>query len=730
MAKQRRPFTVHPHIHKHACAAAVHAVFVSVLLAATLLFPASDAHAQAARAAEQTLPEVTVQGQTSNETATGPVVGYRAKRSATASKTNTPLAETPQSISVITRQQLEDQGAQTVQDALRYTAGVRSDAYGFDNRGDWALIRGTSFVQYVDGLRSALGGFYNTTRPDPFTLERVEVLRGPASVLYGQGGFGGLVNLVSKRPQAYTLREIVVEAGSYGRKQLGVDLTGPVNESGTLLYRLIALGRDSGTQVDYVPDDRKLLAPALTWRPNGRTSVTAYAKLQEDLSGSSVGFFPHRGTLFDAPFGRIPTNTFISEPGFDEYRAKQRDIGYEASHQFNDVWTVRQNLRKSDSDVNYKSLYSRFAPRPALNADNRTINRTIIHQQNEIDTLAADTQLEAKWRSGRIENTFLTGLDYQKATLGGARGAGNAPAIDVYNPVYGNFTAPALAPLAQTVQKQTGLYLQHQAKFDQRWIGVFGLRKDWATSDTVNTPASKLDSDAVTGRLGLAYDAPNGMLPYLSYSESFVPVNGVNLFGAPYKPQTSKQIEAGIKYQPKGSNDIYIAALFEITETNRRTPDPANPGNSVQIGEARVQGLELEANVGITLALDMIAAYSYTDAKVTKSNSGDLGKRLASVPEHTASLWARYKFAVANIPGFMAGFGARYVGESWDGNDTVRTPSVTLYDAMLGYDTGSWRFSLNATNLTDKAHVTTCLSRGDCFYGNRRALMARVNYRF
>jgi iron complex outermembrane receptor protein len=380
--------------------------------------------------------------------------------------------------------------------------------------------------------------------------------------------------------------------------------------------------------------------------------------------------------------------------------------------------------------VNYKSLYSRFAPRPALNADNRTINRTIIHQQNEIDTLAADTQLEAKWRSGRIENTFLTGLDYQKATLGGARGAGNAPAIDVYNPVYGNFTAPALAPLAQTVQKQTGLYLQHQAKFDQRWIGVFGLRKDWATSDTVNTPASKLDSDAVTGRLGLAYDAPNGMLPYLSYSESFVPVNGVNLFGAPYKPQTSKQIEAGIKYQPKGSNDIYIAALFEITETNRRTPDPANPGNSVQIGEARVQGLELEANVGITLALDMIAAYSYTDAKVTKSNSGDLGKRLASVPEHTASLWARYKFAVANIPGFMAGFGARYVGESWDGNDTVRTPSVTLYDAMLGYDTGSWRFSLNATNLTDKAHVTTCLSRGDCFYGNRRALMARVNYRF
>ncbi|MGH8808267.1 MAG: TonB-dependent siderophore receptor, partial [Noviherbaspirillum sp.] len=630
---------------------------------------------------------------------------------------------------VVPRALIEDIGAQTLQDTLRYVPGVRSDAYGFDNRGDWALIRGTAFTQYQDGLKMLFGN-YNNTRPDPYALERVEVVRGPASVLYGQGGFGGLVNMVSKRPLAETQREIVAELGSHNRKQLAVDLTGAANADGSLLYRLVALGRDSDTQVDYVPDDRVLLAPSLTWKPNAATAVTVYANLQDDQSGSSVGFFPWRGTLFDAPNGRIPTNTFISEPGYDDYRAKQRAFGYELAHQISPVWTVHQNVRQSDSDVTYKSLYSRFAPRPTLNADNRTINRTIIHQENEADTLTADTQLQAKWQSGRFDNVFLAGVDYQKSILGGARGSGNAPAIDVYAPVYGNFTPIAIAPISETVQRQTGIYLQEQLKFDRRWLGVLGLRRDWAKSDTANTPASRLDTEATSKRFGFGYLADGGWMPYLSYSESFSPIGGVDLFGRPFKPQTSDQREAGIKYQPAGSGNSYSAALFDIRETNRRTPDPTTPGNSIQIGAARSKGLELEALFGLTRALDVVATYAYTDAKVTRANSAEQGKRIASVPEHTASLWTRYRFALAGAPGFMGGFGARYVGESWDGLDSVRTPGVTLFDALFGYEQGPWRVALNIVNLADKVHVTTCLSRGDCFYGNRRSVAARVAYRF
>lgn len=695
------------------------------LVFAVALALSATGHAQQA---EQRLPEVRVQGSTVEETATGPVQGYRATRSASGTKTDTPLHETPQSISVITRERMEDQGVQSVQDALRYSAGVRSDAYGYDNRGDWALVRGTSFVQYQDGLRMLFGN-YNNIRPDPYTLERVEVVRGPASVLYGQGGFGGLVNLVSKRPQAETQREIVGEIGSYNRKQIAFDATGSLNADGTLLYRLIALGRDSGSQVDFVPDDRQLIAPALTWKPNAGTSFTLYANVQEDLSGSSVGFFPWVGTLFAPPLGRISTSTFISEPGYDEYRADQKVLGYELSHRLNEALTLRQNLRYSDSEVSYKSLYSRF-PTPVLNPDNRTLNRTIIHQINQAETVTADTQLQAQWRSGRTEHTSLLGIDYQNSKLGGASGRGNAPAIDVYAPVYGNFTPVAIAAIAETMQRQTGIYLQHQFKYDQRWLGVVGLRQDWAKSDTFNTPASRLDADAVTMRLGGGYLAAGGWMPYASYSESFVPVGGVNLFGVAYKPQTSEQKEVGIKYQPPGSNNSYTAALFDIVETNRRTADPANPGNNIQVGEARSKGLELEAQTALTRSLDLVAAYSWTDAKVTRDNSNQQGKRIATVPEHSASVWGRQRFSVGDTSGFIAGLGLRYIGETWDGLDSVRTPAITLLDAMLGYEKGPWRITLSASNLTDKEYVSTCLSRGDCFYGNRRTVLLRTAYRF
>lgn len=681
-------------------------------------------------AAAQTLPAITVKEEAARETATSPVIGYRASRSASGTKTDTPLNETPQSISVITRELIEDQGATDLQDTLRYTPGVFANTYGFDNRGDWAQIRGTSFVQYQDGLRMLFGN-YNNIRPDPYTLERVEVVRGPASVLYGQGGFGGLVNMVSKRPQADAQKQIDLSVGSFSRKQIAVDLTGPLNADGTLLYRVIALGRDSGSQVDHVPNDRSLLAPALTWRPDTRTSFTLYANAQKDLSGSSVGFFPWRGTLLPAPRGQIPTHTFISEPGFDEYRAEQTVVGYEASHQFNDTFTLRQNLRKSDSKVSYKSLYARFAPAPVLNSDGQTINRTIINQQNEADALTVDTQVQAKWRSGALENTLLAGWDWQDVTLGGGRASANAPAINVYAPVYGNFTPLAAAPIVPTVQTQSGLYLQHQAKWKERWIGVVGLRHDKATSDTGGAAASKLDSSATTGRLGLAYASPEGWTPYASYSESFVPVAGTNIFNQPYKPQTSQQQELGFKFQPPGSNTSYTAAVYNIRETNRRTPDPTNPQNQVQVGEARIKGFELEANVAVTRAFDLIAGYSQTDAKVSKSNTAaELGKRLSSVPGEQASLWGRYKFLLAGQGGFSIGAGVRYVGSSWDGRDILETPAFTLLDAMFGYEQGPWKASVTVNNLTDKVHVTTCLNRGDCFYGARRTFAANLRYTF
>jgi len=703
---------------KHDCVAAA----LLAAFSAPLLHPVALAQTPPP---DVTLPEVQVKATGSAETATGPVIGYRAKRSATATKTDTPLNEAPQSISVVPRAQFEDQGAANLQDAMRYTAGVYANTFGFDNRGDWARIRGTDFAQYQDGLRM-LFGVYNNVRPDLWALERVEIIKGPASVLYGQGSFGGLVNLVSKRPQSSAEKQVELSLGNHNRKQLAIDFTGPLNADGTLLYRLIALGRDSDTQVDHVPDDRQLLAPSITWQPNARTSVRFYASRQKDESGSSVGFFPWQGTLLPAPLGQIPTNTFISEPGFDEFKADQKAAGLEVSWQFSDTFTLRHHLRKSDSDVSYKSLYSRFGPRPTLNPDG-TILRTIYNAQNEAESLAADTQLEAKWRNGALHSTVLAGWDFQDVTLGGAQGSANAPAINVYAPVYGNYTPLVPTPLVPTDQEQSGLYLQYQGKWMDRWIGVVGVRRDHAKSQTGTAAASRLDTRATSGRVGLAYADPSGWTPYASWSESFLPITGVNVFGQAFQPQTAKQTELGVKYQ--GGAIGFTAAVYDIRETNRRTPDPTNPLNQVQTGEVRSKGLELEAVAALNKAVDIVAAYSRTEAEVTKSNSADLGKRLSSVPEYQASLWTRYKFALAQGQ-FSIGGGVRYVGPSWDGRDVLETPSYTLLDAMLGYETGPWKASLTVNNLTDKVHVTTCLNRGDCFYGMRRTLMANLRYSF
>ena len=347
---------LHPYSRrKTALALVTRAEPASYFIAPWRLAPLALCAAQVCGA--QTLPGITVKEEAVKETGTGPVQGFVARRSAGATKTDTPLIETPQAITVITRDQMEAQGVQTLRDTAAYSAGVASSF--FDSRGDAFKFRGTDPVQYLDGLQR-MYGVYNTARPDPYTLERVELLRGPSSVLYGQGSVGGVLNLVSKRPQTDTLREVQVQAGNHGRRQLAVDFTGPLDTEGQWLYRFVAIGRESGTQVDHVADDRTVIAPSLTWAPDSNTSLTLQLLYQKDKSGSLVGFFPWQGTLLPSRYGQIPTSTFLSEPGFDRYDTEQTSIGWQFSHRFNDTWTVRQNFRVAQSEVDYRTMFTSF----------------------------------------------------------------------------------------------------------------------------------------------------------------------------------------------------------------------------------------------------------------------------------------------------------------------------------------------------------------------------------
>lgn len=696
------------------------------LLRPIVLLPllAACLSARAQEAVELEAQQITAPRQV--ERGVGPVDGYVARRSISATKTDTPIIETPQSISVITSDRIRDQGSLTIQDSLRYVAGMRGEAYGLDSRGDSSLVRGVTPTTFLDGLQQSVG-YYNNTRTDPYTLERIEVIKGPSSMLYGQSSVGGLLNLVSKRPLAEQRNELQLQYGSFDRRQIALDSTGPLDDDGTLLYRVVAIQRDSQTQVDHTKDNRLVFMPSLTWRPNEQFEWTLLANVQNDDGGTTSSFLPHRGTVLGAPYGEIGSERFVSEPGFDEYDSEQRALTSLMSWRLDDTWTLRQNLRWQKSKVSYQTMYG--WP-PVLGADDRTVNRVYSISKPEVEIWTADHQAESRFDTGALQHTLLLGIDYRHSVTDSKTAGGLATPLDLYDPVYGSFdpSGIVLADLPQQRAAQKGLYAQDQIRYGN-WLMTLGLRKDWA--ETRVQDGERQQDDAKTGRVGLTYLFDNGLAPYISYSESFEPIIGLNTATQQsYDPLEGEQWELGIKYQPPGSDTLLTAAVFDLREQNRQMPDPEDPTNTIQSGETRVKGLELEGLVAINPAWDLIATYTYLDSEVVKGPADQQGSRIASVPEHMASMWSQHRFSIAGIPGFSAGAGVRYVGASWDGDDSLKTPSTTLFDAMLGYAYQDWSFSLTATNLEDETYYTTCLSRGDCFTGNRRTVVATASYSF
>jgi len=678
-------------------------------------------------AAQPTLPTIEVRPDAGRETATTPVIGYKARKAATATKTDTPLAETPQAVTVVTRDQLVDQGATNLQDALNYAAGVRSDAYGLDSRSDGVRIRGSYPVEYQDGLRRLFDWYTSNTRTDPFTLERIEVLRGPASMLFGQGSTGGVVNMVSKRPQPVRQGELGVQFGSYGRRQLQADLTGPLDAEGQWLYRLVAVGRQADTQVDHVPDDRALFAPSLTWRPSAATSLTLQGHWQKDRSGSTSQFFPWEGVLLPNPNGPLPTNRFIGEPGFDRYDSERASFGWLFEHRLDSGWAVRQNVRYSRNEVDYRTLYGDSFVLPGGWAGDpvgkRLFGRFADATLTDARMLATDQHVEGDFAAGGWRHKLLVGLDalrYTKATrsffdspvyLGGS-----VPLIDAYAPVYTGYAAGPLTADPRSTLRQTGIYLQDQARFGP-WVVVAGLRHDRSTNSVEGSADER--TQATTKRLGLMYVNEGGWSPYLSYSESFSPVAGLDANDRRFKPLRGEQLEAGVKVEPADGRIAFTAAVYRLKEKNQQVPDPANPLNTLQTGATENSGLELEVKGRVTRDLELVAHYNYTD----------VDRALEQLPRHQAAVWAKYRFAIGGRPGFSVGAGLRHMSAFRDGA-APRVPSVTLADLLLAYETSHWRYALNVSNVADRTYASTCLSRGDCWFGARRNVIATATYLF
>ncbi len=687
------------------------------------------------------LDTIEVQG----ERASGPVNGYVARRSETATKTDTPILETPQSITVVTRDQMDDQGATTVSQALRYSAGVLGETrLSSGGRYDSVFIRGfggagsgAGFVNNLDGLRYLRGVNFLVPSFEPWGLERVEVLRGPSSVVFGQVKPGGLINMVSKRPRDEKHGEIQLRVGERQRAEMAFDVGGPIDPQKTWLYRVVGLGRTADTQVDYTQDQRIFIAPSVTYRPNGATSFTLMASFQRDPETGFYGFIPAVGTVLPSRAGRIRSEFFPGEPRFEGYSRNQANLGWAFEHRFNDVLTFRQNVRVSDLESRFRTVAV-----GGIAADQKTLTRRVTMSNEKARTAGIDNQLQADFRTGPLTHKVLFGVDgYWTDGTAFTGAGGTVQTLDFTNPIYGRlpFALPALAGTKQTTA-QYGVYLQDQIKLDRLSL-VVGGRFDRAEARTraMSTGVlTKQDDTARTGRVALMYNFDNGFAPYASYSTSFDPQAGTTFAGTPFKPTEGEQFEAGFKYEPPGMNAFLQASVYQLTQTNVPTTDLAHPTFQIQTGEVRARGIEVEARATVFENLDLVAAYTYTDAEVTKSSGVDLHKRPTVVPRHTAALWGHYTFRTGVLSGLGLGAGVRYVGSgAGDPANTFSTPAYTLVDAAISYDLAAaspalkgWKVQVNAQNLFDKEYISGCYGTTQCSFGLRRTVLATLSYRW
>lgn len=678
----------------------------------------------------------------------GPAPTIAAKRTATATKTDTPIEKTPQSISVVTREEMDMKQPTTVKQALGYTPGVFATR-GSSSTYDVISIRGfttSSTVntnQYLDGMKLQ-GDNYSEASMDPYFLERVELMRGPVSVLYGKSNPGGIVSMVSKRPTTEPLHEIQFQMGTNNLWQTGFDFSDAIDDDGVWSYRLTGLGRSENAQQEMVKSSRYAIAPSFSWRPDDKTDFTFLSNFQSDPDAGYYGWVPREGTVvpyYDAngKAHKIPTDFNEGEENNTMTR-RQKMVGYSFMHEFNDTFTVRQNLRYAQINTLYRSVYGNGYSTTVPGQ----INRAYVRSDEALNTFTVDNQLQSKFATGEVDHTLLTGVDYLRMRNDINAEYGTAAPIGIQNPQYGNADVNVNFPYAVVNrQEQTGLYVQDQAEWN-KWVLTLGGRYDFAKTSTLtrsSNSTSEVNDEQFTWRGGLNYLFDNGISPYISYSESFEPVAGATKEGKPFDPSRGKQYEAGVKYVPKDLPVVLTASVYQLTKDKNLTPDPENTLFSVQSGEIRSRGVELEAKAAVNANVNVTASYTFTEAEYTHDTVYG-GKRPAEIPRNMASLWADYTFHETALSGLTVGAGARYIGSTSSfyttadkNNEAFNVAGYTLADATIKYDLA--RFGLpgssvgvNVNNLFDREYVSSCYRDYACYWGAERQVVATATFRF
>jgi len=719
-------------------------------------------YAQAATPSKE--ETITVTTAAPQENAWGPAATIAAKHTATATKTDMPLEKTPQSISVVTAEEIALHQPKSAKEALSYTPGVSVGTRGASNTYDQLIIRGfaadnQSQNNYLDGLKLQ-GNFYNDAVIDPYMLERVELLRGPTSVLYGKSSPGGLMNMVSKRPTTTPLHEIQFKAGTNSLFQTGFDFSDALDDDGVYSYRLTGLARSANAQQDGKKEQRYTIAPSFSWRPDDKTNFTFLSYFQNEPDTGYYGWLPKEGTVEPLPNGkRLPTS-YNEGAKNNTYSRNQKMVGYSFEHAFDDTFTVRQNLRYAENKTSQNSVYGYgmcsdplYTAKPANSPCasiapsqwNHYLTRQYVIDNEKLQNFSVDTQLQSTFATGSVDHTLLTGVDFMRMRndIDSWFGyAGSVAPSDIYNLDRGDFdfaahSGPSGAYRILNRQKQTGLYAQDQAQWEKVLV-TLGGRYDWAKQSAFNRVTgitTTRDDNQFSWRGGVNYLFDNGVTPYFSYSESFEPSSTAGESGALFAPSKGKQYEAGVKYSPSDRPIVLTGALYQLTKSNNLMADPAGSVWSVEGGKVRSRGVELEAKAALSANLNVVGSYTYTQAEYTTDTTLK-GNTPPQVPKHMASLWGDYTFYDGALSGLTLGTGARFTGSSFgDPANSFKVGSATVVDALVRYDlarlgmAGS-NVALHVNNLFDREYVASCFNSYGCFWGAERQVTATATFRF
>ena len=702
------------------------AIVVSILLSSQNSFADTSASASSS---DNTDEQMTVLGKTYRNTAT---------------KTSLAPEETPQTLNVIESEQMEQRGVKSVMQALRYAPGVSTE-----NKGgavvftDFVTIRGFSSSQnYYDGLMlPELPGWNAKPQIDPIAMERLEIFKGPTSVLYGSMPPGGMVNLIAKAPSFEEKTKVNVATGLNNLMEASIDKTGALSDN--VSYRLIALGRKKDATIDHVKEERYVFAPSVNWNVSDKTLVNFNLYYQND---------PSLGQNVTVPIeaiesGKMSASTFAGDTNFNELKREFVVAGYKINHDFNDDWTFLQNFRYMETKFDQKTTQS--AGSDGFNAATGELQRSAYTTDEQSKGLSIDNQLSGFVNTGAVDHYLLFGIDYRSVEGDSAYNSfGNVDSINLYNPDNsklnpGDFT-PGYYSNTDVSIKQLGGYFQDQMLVDN-WVLIAGGRYDVVESSTDKSENGGAKNNTTSRasnfsyRVGAMYQFDNGISPFANFATSFEPNAKIDANGKNLEPETGEQVEAGLKYTSYDSTTSASAALFHIKKQNVGVRRDGNaPWEAV--GEVRSQGLELEGRSAVTDNLDVIANYTYTDMEITKDeNPANVGQQAIYVPDHAANLWANYTLHDGVMEGLRVGGGVRYVGNAVLNNGTTNlnqgsVPSYTLVDLSVGYDLGQISTSMQgatanliANNLFNQTYYS-CYSQSYCWMGQQQTVELNVKF--